>query len=460
VAHDARSGKQLFQIGARESILSHDGKQLHVYNDYDESTQLDIHDSESGKLHSTITFGQLILRPKLSFDNRLLGTRTVDGALQLWEVEKMRAIRTPPIRVSGLISAIAFSPDGTRLVSASYPGALRILDTQSSTILSEVSYNVSMDGTEMGPDDGSEIVERIYFALNGLRFATFSRCSGGDRYPIKVWRTADGEMQKCLAAEGSQAYCGALSPDGQHLAYRFSAWQWEVANIDTSSRVVGGDRDHILGGMVYSSCGQLLATTSRTDAIIWNTQTYKRLRKIKANVGNILAFSPDSRLLAAVLPIDPKYPGASSVCLYNWASATCVGRFKLPERTFRLVFRPDGLRFETNRGVLDAEHSVTTRKDSTATALSHLFLGDRWIKYGNTIVLLFPPDYGGGMKCDVHGSTMALAISGGRLILIDFDIAKLEEAGFRLTLESHNLPTPPSSFPLKTVLNHFNCCLN
>ncbi len=69
VAHDARLEKQLFQISSRESNLSHDGKQLHVYIDYDNSTKLDIHDSESGKLHHTITFGQPILRPKFSFGN-------------------------------------------------------------------------------------------------------------------------------------------------------------------------------------------------------------------------------------------------------------------------------------------------------------------------------------------------------------------------------------------------------
>jgi len=123
-------------------------------------------------------------------------------------IDQPRPIRFRSGCYSGLrcLWCIAFSPNGTRLASASYDHTAKVWDAAS--------------GREVLTLDGhSKVVYDVAFSPDGKRLATAS----GDK-TVKVWDVASGyellggHELLTLAGHGDEVYGVAFSRDGQHLA--------------------------------------------------------------------------------------------------------------------------------------------------------------------------------------------------------------------------------------------------
>jgi hypothetical protein len=131
------------------------------------------------------------------------GTRLVSGSfdqtLRVWDVGTGREALALQGHTDG-VTCVAFSPDSERLVSGGYDRTLRAWDAQTGR---EV---LTLKGHR-----GS--VRRVTFSPDGRRIA-----SGGDDQTLRVWNAESGQEVLALKGHTGPVRCVAFSPDGKRLA--------------------------------------------------------------------------------------------------------------------------------------------------------------------------------------------------------------------------------------------------
>jgi hypothetical protein len=181
-------------------------------------------------------------------NGRLVATASDDWSARVWEVasgqERLR------VRHNDAVSGVAFSPGGRLLATASYDHTARVWEVASGQERLRVRHRRWVRGVAFSPD--------------GRLLAT----TGYD-YTARVWKVPSG--QERLRVNHDDAMWGvAFSPDGRLLATASSdrtARVWEVAGGQERLRV--NHNDQVLE-VAFSPDGRLLVTASEDDAAhVW-----------------------------------------------------------------------------------------------------------------------------------------------------------------------------------------------
>jgi WD40 repeat protein len=228
-------------------------------------------------------------------DGGVLATVGNQSVVRLWRVANGRHVTR--LRGEGAFQfdpggRVAFSPDGTRAVTAGPEWAF-IWDARSGEELARLRQP---DGTI-----------RLAFSLDGRRVLT----TGGDGR-VRVWDASDGTRLRMLkvAAPGDQDAHVAFTPDGRTVAVSTPRGV-VLREVETAQRrrirnTAGG----ALAAPAFSADGTLLylstgndaaryaAPGARTVAGIWDVETGARVAVLRG-AGNLGAglFSRDGRLL-------------------------------------------------------------------------------------------------------------------------------------------------------------------
>jgi WD40 repeat protein/serine/threonine protein kinase len=196
------------------------------------------------------------------------------------------------LRTLGGVNTVVFSPDGSRIASASDDCTVKLWDAATGR------ENLTLSGH-------SEPVSRLAFSPDGRQIASASP----DR-TIKLWDAATGREVRTLRGHLAAVWGVAFSADGSQIASVGGDWAradepgemriWDAA----SGRKLHGMRVHnsITLSVAFSSDGRRIATASWDCSVkLWDATTWRELRTCRGHSDAVwgVAFGPDGRHVAS-----------------------------------------------------------------------------------------------------------------------------------------------------------------
>ncbi|MEG3921785.1 serine/threonine-protein kinase [Microcoleus sp. POL10_C6] len=226
----------------------------------------------------------------------------------------------------GSVNAIALSPDGQTLVSASF-GTIRIWNVRTGRLvrtLNSVHSKKSVNTLAVSPNSsilasgGGDNNLILWDLKTGRRMRTiaahkaavnaiaFSRdgqtlASGSDDKTIRLWNVRTGSRLRTLSGHAGGVNAIALSRDGNTLASGSQDKTVRLWNLGTGEvrRIITGHGGPV-NAVAFSPNGQIVASASTDNTIrLSNVQDGKRTRTFKGHSSWVrtIAFSADSRTL-------------------------------------------------------------------------------------------------------------------------------------------------------------------
>ena len=217
-----------------------------------------IWDVQSGKSVMRLT-GHLgpIWRVAFSPDGQRLVTASFDKTARIWDAKTGQVLTTLSGHTDHLWSA-AFSPDGHRVVTASNDGTARIWDAQSGNSLRNLQFQ--------SPSGIGHAMSAASFSPDGRRVVTVS-----DDHLARIWDVETGAITTVLAGHTEIVFAGQFSPDGQRLVTASrdkTARVWDVATGKTIALLDGDTKD--VWTASFSPDGQRVITGSLDNtARLW-----------------------------------------------------------------------------------------------------------------------------------------------------------------------------------------------
>jgi len=253
------------------------------------------------------------------------------------------------------ITAVAYSPDGTRLATAGDDNTVRIWDPVAARLLATLS----------GHD---RAVNAVAFAKDGNRLLSASR----DK-TVRIWDTTRGLLLQSLAVPSGVPEFAIWSIDGQLIVVGCddgSVFLWGLRAGNQPTRLVGHTQA-VLGADITRD-GKWVVTYSRDHtARVWSAEQGRLVAELKGHTDTITTaqFSPSGDLLAT---------GSRDRTVRLWSrTGSELGNLSGPQSPVRTVaFAPTGRQLAASdaSGAVHMWDSQTGRL--TATLVGHVDIVD------------------------------------------------------------------------------------
>jgi WD40 repeat protein len=220
----------------------------------------------------------IVLSAAYSPDGTRIVTASEDKTARIWDARTGAQLGVLWGHGDG-VSCAAYSPDGTRIVTASDDKTARVWDARAGKLLAVLS----------GHGDG---VSCAAYSPDGTRIVTASN----DK-TARIWDARTGVQLAVLPGHGDSVYTAAYSPDGTHIVTASgdkTARIWDAGSGKQLAVLLGhGDG---VNCAAYSPDGTRIVTASRDKtARIWDARSGKQLAVLSGHASLVfsVAYSPD-----------------------------------------------------------------------------------------------------------------------------------------------------------------------
>jgi WD40 repeat protein len=254
-----------------------------------------------------------------------------ERAICLWDPATGKQVRRLQGH-SGKVNCLRFSPDGTKLVSgAEREDMFRLWDVTTGKELPQFDHkgadNAAMEAR----------VSAVAWSPDGARIL-----AAHDQGMLILWDAATGKELRTFKGHEGIVHAIAFSPDGKFAvsgSVDRTVRLWDVATGEETGHF--GEATDAVHSVAFSADGRLLAATYgdyEGVTCLWDFKTGRQLARFPTSRSRVfqVAFSPDSKLLAGTGP-----DGA----LVIWEIATKQERCRFPGHAnggLAVAFAPDG----------------------------------------------------------------------------------------------------------------------
>jgi WD40 repeat protein len=266
-------------------------------------------------------------------DGQLLASASDDHTVKLWRVSDGALLATLEGHYEE-VTSVAFSHNGEMLASGSMDRTINLWNVSDRTLIRTMGGNEFILGISFSPDDA--------FLTSGGGYSTNE---------IKVWRLSDGEMLSITHDQLGSTNSVAYSPDGQLLAAGKANSVATLRNLTTWDVRWLGHRGAV-NFVAFSPDGQHLATASDDKSTgLWQVAGGVLLFSLNGPSGFVksVGFSPDGQ---TVIAAGQDYSASHGSVLF-WRVSDGVLLRAYTEQTSTAVlsaqFSPDGSYFAYGR---------------------------------------------------------------------------------------------------------------
>ncbi len=220
-----------------------------------------------------------------------------DGTLSLWGYSAASAAPSELLYLNahgGAVSALAFSPDGARLVSA---GPLAYTNFATERDFAAIVWDLSNVAQQAVLSGHQGLIRALAFSPDGSQVA-----SGADDGMLRFWDASSGEARAALAL-GAPIVALGYSPDGRLLAVARARTTENLLLLDaqTGAQLTSYPLPTPgVSALGFSPDSRLLAVGAAQGLFtIWDSQRHRQLTSGGTNASiHDISFSPDGTLLA------------------------------------------------------------------------------------------------------------------------------------------------------------------
>lgn len=214
----------------------------------------------------------------LSPDGKRIVTASWDRTIRIWDVMTGKQIGNPLIGHTSRVCSASFSPDGAYIVSASWDRTLRVWDANTGALV-RIMY---------GHTGG---VVSANFSHDGNKIVSASSDS-----TIRIWDFKSGMLTKTLKGHNDRVTCASFSPDDKRIVSASSdvsiIWDFQLPLKHLCPEF---HTDYVYR-TVYSPNGKLIASASWDKTVkIWDADTKKLLHTLTGHTDRVVnaKFSPN-----------------------------------------------------------------------------------------------------------------------------------------------------------------------
>jgi WD40 repeat protein len=241
-----------------------------------------------------------------------------DGSILIWDVEERELVANLK-QHSGGIRAVAFSPDGQRLASASDDHNV-------------IVWNVVGGYKEAVLTGHQTRVTAVAFSADGQWLASTDQ----DGVIIQWDQTKRSPQRTITEPEGSYSYCLAISPDGKYIALTNIVYELETGRRIT---ITGSPWSHVYSA-VFTRDGKLIGATDYGEILVADAANWRMLERLRWSDSALVSLSLSSDGKHLVTGEDAKTVRFGS--LQPLRQPVVVGQHEA--RVKAVAFSPDGQR--------------------------------------------------------------------------------------------------------------------